>query len=180
MGQCEVFSFDSCIRCGISINRLKHNREDVDYMTTLVNRVKTDSVEAMRDRTEAGKAKLSTLRLLVAELEKEKVQHKLSEISGLTDEQAQSVISRQIKKLDAEMDSYIAVGRSTEKQEAEKALLITYLPKQLTEEEIIAEVKHAIELTSKGEIKNPMQYLSKACKGKADMKKVQAFVKELA
>lgn len=147
-------------------------------MTTLVNEVKTASVEAMRDLTPEGKARLSTLRLLVAELEKEKVQHKLSEISGLTDEQAQTVIRRQLKKLDKEIESYVAVGRSTEKQEVEKEVLNAFLPKQLTEDEIRELVAHAVSLVVRGEIKNPMQYLSQRLKGKADMGLVSKVVKE--
>jgi uncharacterized protein len=145
-------------------------------MTNLVNQIKTDAVQAMRDK---ATEKLSTLRLLVAELEKEKVAHKLTEVTGLSDEQTQSVISRQIKKLDKEIESYVAVGRTVEKQEAEKEILQSYLPKQLTEKEIRIEVQFALNLTKQGEIKNPMQHLGKVLKGKADMKLVQAIVKEL-
>jgi uncharacterized protein len=145
-------------------------------MSNLVNKIKSDSVEAMRNKETA---KLSTLRLLVAELEKEKISHKLTEVAGLSDEQAQAVISRQIKKLDKEIEAYVAVGRSTEAQEAEKELLITYLPKQLTENEIKAEIEHALDLVARGDIRNPMQHLSKL-KGKADMKRVQELVKELS
>lgn len=145
-------------------------------MTTLVNKIKGDSVQAMKDKTPEGKAKLSTLRLLVAELEKEKVAHKLSELSGLSDKQAEVVISRQIKKLDKEIEAYVAVNRETTKQETEKALLLTYLPKQLTEIEIRQEIVHAVNLVNKGEIKNAMQYLGSKLNGKADMKLVQELV----
>jgi uncharacterized protein len=149
---------------------------EIDNMTNLVNQIKADSVQAMKSKETE---KLSTLRLLVAELEKEKVQHKLTEVTGLSNEQTQSVISRQIKKLDKEIESYVAVGRSVEKQEAEKEILQSYLPQQLTEKEIRVEVEFALKLVANGEIKNPMQHLGKVLKGKADMKVVQAIVKEL-
>src|SRR5690606_32618907 len=100
---------------------------------SLVTKIKSDSVQAMKDK---DKDKLSTLRLLISELEKEKVSKKLSDVTDLTDEQAQAVISRQIKKLDKEIEAYVGAGRSTESQETEKELLKTYLPKQATEEEI--------------------------------------------
>jgi uncharacterized protein len=145
-------------------------------MTNLVNRIKADSIQAMRDK---NATKLSTLRLLVAELEKEKVSMKLTEVSGLSDVQTEAVISRQIKKLDKEIESYVAVGRETTNQEVEKELLLTYLPKQLTEEEVRVEVAHALNLVANGDIKNPMQYLGKELKGKADMKLVQTIVKEM-
>jgi uncharacterized protein len=105
---------------------------------SLVSKIKTDSIEAMRNKETK---KLSTLRLLVAELEKEKVAHKLTEVSGLSDEQAEAVIKRQIKKLDKEIESYQQVGRTTESQEAEKELLLAYLPTMMTEEEILAHVQ---------------------------------------
>jgi uncharacterized protein len=146
-------------------------------MSNLVNKIKTDSIEAMRN---GEKEKLSTLRLLVAELEKEKISHKLTEVAGLSDSQAQAVISRQIKKLDKEIEAYVAVGRGTEAQEAEKELLITYLPKQLTEDEIKAEIAHAVDLVARGEIPNPMKYLGSKLKGRADMKQVQEIIKQMS
>jgi uncharacterized protein len=144
-------------------------------MSKLVNKIKADAIEAMRNK-EAEK--LSTLRLLVAELEKEKVAHKLTEVTGLSDEQAQTVINRQIKKLDKEIEAYQAVNRGTEKQEVEKIVLLSYLPTQLSESEIRELVAHAVNLVVRGEIKNPMQYLSKELKGKADMGLVSRIVKE--
>jgi uncharacterized protein len=147
-------------------------------MSNLVNTIKADSVEAMRN---GEKEKLSTLRLLVAELEKEKISHKLTEVTGLSDEQAQNVISRQIKKLDKEIESYVAVGRSTEKQETEKALLQTYLPKQLTDQELFDIVSEIAMQTkeSGGNIGMAMKSLSAKLKGKADMGKVSKLARDL-
>jgi uncharacterized protein len=147
-------------------------------MSNLVNTIKADSVEAMRN---GEKEKLSTLRLLVAELEKEKISHKLTEVTGLSDEQAQNVISRQIKKLDKEIESYVAVGRSTEKQETEKSLLQTYLPKQLTDQELFDIVSEIAMQTkeSGGNIGMAMKNLSSKLKGKADMGKVSKLARDL-
>jgi uncharacterized protein YqeY len=96
----------------------------------------------------------------------------------LTNEQTQAVIGRVIKKLDKEMESYVAVGRATDAQETEKALLLTYLPKQFTEQEIRDLVAHAVSLVMRGEIKHAMPYLSQELKGKADMGLVARIVKE--
>ncbi|MER2006530.1 MAG: GatB/YqeY domain-containing protein [Psychrobacillus sp.] len=141
----------------------------------LVNKIKADAVQAIKDKETA---KLSTLRLLVAELEKEKVSHKLTEVTGLSDEQTLAVINRQIKKLDKEIESYVAVGRGTNSQEIEKEILVNYLPEQASEEEIRELVAYAVGLVEKGEIRNPMQYLSQHLKGKADMGLVMKIVKE--
>lgn len=142
-------------------------------MSKLLEQIKSEQVEAMKSK---NKDKLSTLRLLVAELEKEKIALKASE---LTDSQVETVISKQIKKLDKEIEAYVAVGRSVESQNAEKELLLTYLPKQATEEEIRELIFLALALTKKGEVKNPMQHLSKELKGKADMSLVSKILKEI-
>ena len=137
---------------------------------TSITQIQKDKLTAMKAKETA---KVSTLNLLIAEIQTEM---KKTGANDLTEDQLITVINRQIKKLDKEIESYVAVNRGTEKQEAEKAVLFNYLPKQLTVDEIRAEVALAVEMTVKGEIKNPMQYLSKL-KGKANMKDVQALVK---
>lgn len=146
-------------------------------MSNLVNKIKADSIQAMKNKETQ---KLATLRLLISELEKEKVSQKLTEVTGLSDEQTQTVINRQIKKLDKEIEAYVAVNRGVESQEVEKELLLSYLPKQLTEDDIKEFVYHALDLVKQGEIDNPMKYLSQRLKGVADMKLVSQIVKELS
>lgn len=143
---------------------------------SLVEIIKLDIKYFMKNGNKEG---LSTLRLLLSELEKEKVSLKIKDVSDLTDEQVYTVVSRQIKKLDKEIEAYVDAGRSTESQEAEKRLLEDYLPEQATEEEIRELANHAVGLVKSGEIKNPMQFLSKELKGKADMKLVAKIAKEV-
>lgn len=143
---------------------------------SLANRIKSDSVQAMKDRDQA---KLSTLRLLVSELEKEKVSMKLEDVSDLSDDKVITVVSRQIKKLDTEIEAYVSAGHEVDSQNDEKGLLQSYLPKQATDDEIRELAYHADSLTRKGEIRNPMQYLSQRLRGKADMKRVSEIVKEV-
>jgi len=141
-------------------------------MSNLLKQIKSDSIQAMKSKESV---KLSTLRLLIAEVEKEM---KLTGVTELTNSQVETVISRQIKKLDKEIEAYLNVGREFNKQQLEKELLLTYLPKQLSEEEIREVVEHAVNLVSVGEIDNPMKYLSQRLKGKADMGLVSRIVKE--
>ena len=140
---------------------------------TSIAQIQKDKLFAMKAK-ETGK--VSTLNLLIAEIQTEM---KKTGATDLTEEQLIAVINRQIKKLDKEIEAYKAVGRGTGSQELEKEILFTYLPKQLTIEEIRSHVIHAIELREIGEIKNPMQYLGQKLKGKANMKDVQAVVKEM-
>jgi uncharacterized protein YqeY len=141
---------------------------------TLVNKIKSDAIVSMKGKETE---KLSTLRLLIAELEKEKVQHKLVDVTKLSDEQTQAVINRQVKKLDKEIEAYVSVGRSVEKQETEKELLLAYLPKQLSEEEIRDFVAGVV-ATSKT-VGEAMKSLSAQLKGKADMGLVSKIVREM-
>jgi uncharacterized protein len=139
---------------------------------SLVNRIKADSVQAMKYN---DKFRLSTLRMLVAELEKEKVSHKLTEVSGLSDSQAEEVISRQIKKLEKEKEAYEKAGVLSDAQEKEQKILFAYLPKQMTQEEILREIELVLlESSNMGEAMKKLGHL----KGKADMAFVSQRVKE--
>lgn len=143
-------------------------------MSELMKQIKEERTQAMRDK---DKKKLGTLRLLISEIENEM---KVDGSTEIKDEQVQTVVSRQLKKLGKEKETYQSLGKDTESQDYEIALLITYLPSQLNQEQIEKEVQYAIELTEKNEIKNPMQYLSKELKGKADMGMVMKTVKDMS
>ena len=137
----------------------------------LLKKIKDDRITAMKNK---DKATRDTLELLLAKIEKEKIALK----AELTKEQIEVVIARTLKELDKEMEAYKAVSRETKSQETEKELLLSYMPKQLTEDEIRVEIAHAVSLVERGEIKNPMQYLSNKLKGKANMGLVMKIVKE--
>lgn len=158
---------------------LLYIRKGIDNMNKkLVNKIKSDSIEALKS---GNKEKLTALRMLIAELEKEKVSHKLTEVSGLTDEQALEVIARQIKKLDKEIEAYLNVNRDVSNQEREKELLISYLPAQLSVAEItdiVMEVVTRIK-SSKASLGEAMKELSARLKGKADMKVVSEITRDV-
>lgn len=143
---------------------------------SLVEAIKNDRMKAMK---KGETFTLSVLRLLLAELDKERVTLKLSDVSELSDEQVQAVVGRQLKKLDKEIEAYVNAGHETGSQEYEKELLQSYLPEQATEEEIVKLIHHALSLVERGEINNPMQYLSQRLRGKADMKQVSEAVKKV-
>src|SRR5690606_15566102 len=98
-------------------------------MTTLLEQIKKDSIQALKEK---DSAKLATLRMLISEVEKRMKQTGSTEIS---DTEVQEVISSQKKKLDKEKEAYVAVGHDTKKQEAEEAILLAYMPEQMTEDE---------------------------------------------
>lgn len=134
----------------------------------LITKIQKDRTEAMKNKEVA---KLSTLRLLLSKLEKEKVNLKLEDINKLSDEQVETVIQRNIKEIDKEIAAYLEVGKETSNQQNEKQLLLTYLPKQLSEREVTEVVKKIVEtvVNDGGNFGTVMQSVSKELKGKADM-----------
>jgi len=142
----------------------------------LITQIKQDVKQAMRDK---DKAKLSTLRMLVATIEKKQIETK----GILTDLEVIESIGKNIKQLNQEIESIVTANRDNAsekiaKLDSEKEVLLSYLPKQLSEKEIGIYVAHALRLLAEGEIKSPMQYLSKELKGQADMQLVSKLVKE--
>lgn len=146
-------------------------------MTKLALQIKEDTTTALKSK---DREKLSTLRLLVSKLEKEKVSLKLSNVTELSDDQVQAVIRRNIKELDKEIEAYKAVDLDTSNQEAERQLLMSYLPKQLTESEIKNVVSSIVAYVkvSGGNMGMAMKLASQELKGKADMKLVNQIVKQ--
>lgn len=144
----------------------------------MIKTIKADLVKAMKERNEFKK---SVLRMLLAKLEQEKVKLKLSTVEDLTEDQVMGVLVKAGKELDNEIEEYQKVGRTVEKQEVEKEILLNYLPKQLRVDEIKEEVVHALDLVAKGELANVNKakgYLSQKLKGKADMNQVMALLEK--
>lgn len=143
-------------------------------MTALLKIIKADRITAMKN---GDKAKRETLQLLLAKIEKVQIENK----AELSKEQIESVIQKSIKELDKEIESYVAVGRGVEKQDKEKELLLSYLPKQMTSEELATYVgKIGEEIKQSGlKIGEAIKTIGEKVKGKADMKQVSQLVKEI-
>lgn len=90
--------------------------------------------------------KADVLRGLKSAILYEEVAQKQRE-SGISDEAIEKVIVREVKKRDEAAGLYEKGGNAAaaDKERAEKALLSDYLPKQLSDEELDAMVKSAIE-----------------------------------
>jgi uncharacterized protein len=164
----------------------------VKSMGELLQKLNDDLKQSMRERNEI---KTSTLRLLLsaikyAELKKQDAEfNKHPEISDLkqftlTDADILGVIAKEIKQREDSIEAYAQGHRQdlVDKESAEKAILKTYMPQQLTREEIAAEVKQVIAETGakgpsdKGKV---MPKLMARLKGKADGKEINNVVSEL-
>ena len=101
----------------------------------------------------------------------------------LTDDDVITVISKQIKMRNDSIKEFEAAGRSdlVEQNKREIEILNTYMPKQLSEEElteIIDKVFEEVKPTSQKDMGLIMKNISPLVKGKADMSLVNKLVKE--
>jgi len=124
------------------------------------------------------KERLNTLRLLISEIKKEKID------SGgeLSSEQEMNVLLSAAKRRKEAIQAYEKGSRQdlAEVERQELAIINEYLPKQMSDEEIEIEVKKIIEETGASSIKDlgkVMAEVMKRLKGKADGKKVQTLVR---
>lgn len=139
----------------------------------LLEQIKNDMKLAMKNKE---KEKLSTLRLLISAINNKKIELRVDE---LLDQQIHEVIFSEIKKLEQEIEGIRKAGRDDSSQLAQKAILQSYLPPQLTEDEIRELVKQIIEsegITFKKEKGKLMKTLTPQVKGKTDMKLVAQIV----
>ena len=126
---------------------------------TNVNDIKKDKIKAMKLK---DKNQVAILNLLISTMENEKI--KLGR--ELTEDDNITCINRQLKAVKEEIDIFSKAGRDVEDKIKQREILISYLPKQLTEEEINDAVGKAV--ASSANMKEAMQQLS-VLKGKADM-----------
>lgn len=145
---------------------------------SLLEQIEKDVVAAMKAK---DVVKVSTLRMLKSALGNYLIQAKKDKAE---DADVQSMIAKQAKQRRESLESFEKAGRKdlADKEKAELAILESYLPKQLSEEQLQAEVQKAIATSgAKGpaDIGKLMKTLMPAIQGKADGKRVQEAVKAL-
>lgn len=110
-------------------------------MVALFDRIQTDMVEARRRRDDVG---LATLSLLKSELVRAS---KDGSAGGLiNDDLVLRVARKEVKRREEAIDVYRKAGRedSARREEAEMAVLRTYLPAAMSEQELEAEIRAVI------------------------------------
>lgn len=144
--------------------------------------LKEKVIQDMQNSLKRGdKIRLSTMRLLLAEiknLEKEK------RISDLSDDDVLSVVRREIKRRDEALEEFRKAERKdlVDKEEKERQILEEYLPAQLSQEELEAMVRRVIQetgATTSREMGKVMSRMMQEVKGKADGKRVRQTVESL-
>jgi uncharacterized protein YqeY len=138
-----------------------------------------DMKEAMRAQ---DKFRLGTIRLILAALKQQEV-GTLEGRTTLSDEQILTILNKMVKQRRESIAQYEAANRQDlAKVEADEIIIIQqYLPRQLSETEIVAAIEVAMKETGAASFKDMgkiMSTLKNQLAGKADMTLVSAKVKE--
>ncbi len=146
-------------------------------MAALSDKVRADLTEAMKAR---NAEKTSVLRMLQSSLKNEQI-HLMRE---LTDEEAMAVIRKAVKQRQDSIEQFTKGNRPelAEKERAEMEILKTYLPPELTDEELEAGLREIVASTgaaSKKDMGKVMKEATARYKGRVDGKKIQEVVSRI-
>jgi uncharacterized protein YqeY len=160
----------------------------------IVEEIKKDLISALKEKNEST---VSTLRMVTSSIfnkemdkrvevlkgEPSLTEEQLKEKAKLTDEEVLEVLSSEVKKRRDSIAQFEQGGRPelAAGEKAEMDILMKYLPKELTEEEIRMIVKDSIVKSGATTIKDigiVMKEVSPQTKGKADGNLVAKIVRE--
>ncbi len=143
----------------------------------LEDKIYEDYVKAMKDRDSARSSALSFLRAKIKDVRIEKRIEKVEDIDVV------SVIKRQIKQRQDSIEQFKAASRQelVDKETFELNLLKSYLPQELSEDEIRKIVSEVIAETQASSIKDMgkvMKAVGEKIAGRADNRVVSELVKK--
>ena len=144
---------------------------------SLSERLNDDMKLAMRNQ---DKFKLSVIRMVRAAIKNIEIDQRKT----LDDQEVLDVLNREIKQRKDSLQEFEKAGRDdlAENLKAEIAILMEYMPQQLSEEEVKAIVQQTIQevgASSKADMGKVMGALMPKVKGLADGKLVNQFVQQL-
>jgi len=142
---------------------------------TLKETLSEDMKTAMRAK---DSEKLATIRLINAAIKQREVDERIE----LGDDQVLSVIEKMIKQRKDSITQFEAGGRQdlADKEKSEIAVLAAYMPAQMSEADVQAEVASAVTQTGASgpqDMGKVMAVLKPKLAGRADMTAVSALVK---
>lgn len=146
---------------------------------TLRDRLTEDMKQAMKDK-EAGKLKLSVIRMVRSAAKNVEIDRR----KELDDNELLDVVAKEVKMRRDSLDEFRKAGRPEllATLEQEIAILLEYLPEQMSETEVRALVTQAVadaQAASAKDMGKVMALLMPKVKGRADGKLVNSIVKEL-
>lgn len=143
---------------------------------SLVIQINEDVKTAMKSQ---DKEKLNTIRMLKSAIQLASIEKK----SELSDEEVIDVISKQIKMRKDSIAEFTKANRNdlAEQYQSEIDILMSYMPEQLTNEDVIKIIDEAfasVNPTSAKQMGLIMKEVTPKVKGKFDMGEVSKIIKE--
>ena len=131
----------------------------------LLDQVQKDMVSAMKARDEA---RLNAIRMIKSALQK----HQIDTMKPLDDASEQQILKQLVKQRTDAAEMFRKGGRpeQADKEEAERALIESYMPAVATEEDIVAAVQAALDETGVTTLKQ-MGVVMKAAQAKLSGKR---------
>ena len=144
----------------------------------LTEKINNDLKEAMKSSDSLRLQTVRSIRALILEFEKSGSGKKLNP------EEEIKLLSSAAKKRKEAMEEYIKAGRQdlASLEEAELKIIMTYLPKQLTMDEIVSKIKELaaqIGAQTKADFPKLMPVAVKELKGQADGKAIKEAVEKV-
>ncbi|KZZ85982.1 MULTISPECIES: GatB/YqeY domain-containing protein [Bacillaceae] len=144
---------------------------------SLLDRLNQDMKQAMRNK---DKDRLTVIRMVKASMQNEAIKLNKSELS---EEEELTILSRELKQRKDSLQEFKNADRSdlVDKLQAEIVIVNEYMPEQLSDEELLAIINHAIEETgasSKADMGKVMAAIMPKVKGKADGSLVNKLVQQ--
>ena len=145
-------------------------------MTTFKDRLQSDLRTAMKARDELT---TSTLRMALAAIA---IEQTTGAAHSLTDEEVLAVLKREARKRKEAATAFAGAGRAEQaaRESAEEEILTSYLPAQLSDEELaklVAEALTGLEVTGKSAMGAAMKLANAEVAGRADGGRVAAEVR---
>lgn len=142
----------------------------------MFDKIKKDLMTAMKEQ---DKFKLSVLRMLKSALQAEEISKK----SELTDDEVLNIIKKQVKVRNASLEEYKEYGRDDLASDLahEIKILKSYLPEELSNEELIKIIDEQFNIINPTSIKDMgkvIKAISNVVGTRADMGEVSKIVKE--
>ena len=144
--------------------------------TSLKDRITEDMKSAMRAKQSD---RLGAIRLLLAAIKQKEVDERVT----VDDAAVLGIIEKMIKQRNDSIEQFEKAARTelADKERAEKLLLASYLPQQLSDAEVVAEIDAAITesgATGPQAMGKVMVLLKPRLAGRADLGRVSALVKQ--
>ncbi|AXA33510.1 MULTISPECIES: GatB/YqeY domain-containing protein [Francisella] len=144
-------------------------------MSQIYQQLTQDMKESMKNK---DKNRLTTIRMAMSAIKQKQIDEKVE----ITDDITIAIITKMIKQRQDSYKQFIEADRSelAEGEKSEIEILTKYMPKQLSDDEVIEIVQKAIEsagATSMKEMGKVMAAVKNELAGRTDMSKVSAIVK---